>query len=214
MNLASNLAVENEIVLLWGKFNLREKFLSKSHSICLTLWIYRRRSQAKERSFFIVSFRIHQWHDSQTEGISSESWGLGKHSNPGINKEYLHIYFWQTKQLVTVTLQEKKKSELFYHLHKRSRIWRKVNHNISFFNWMLNKNTKKEVTKKMYIYRDNLNNLLSIIRYLSSRLLKISLMIIVPNKNLLKYLGENTSSEVISFYTKIILLIRKVHLLY
>lgn len=108
MNLASNLAVENEIVLLWGKFNLREKFLSKSHSICLTLWIYRRRSQAKERSFFIVSFRIHQWHDSQTEGISSESWGLGKHSNPSINKEYLHIYFWQTKQLVTVTLQEKK----------------------------------------------------------------------------------------------------------
>lgn len=79
---------------------------------------------------------------------------------------------------------------------------------------MLNKNTKKEVTKKMYIYRDNLNNLLSIIRYLSSRLLKISLMIVVPNKNLLKYLGENTSSEVISFYTKIILLIRKVHLLY
>lgn len=110
LNLASNLAVENEIVLLWGKFNLREKFLSKSHSICLTLWIPRRRSQAKERCFFIMSFRIHQWHDSQTEGVSSESWGLSKHSNLSIWIK--NIYTFIFNQLSSWLLWPSKKKKI------------------------------------------------------------------------------------------------------
>lgn len=96
---------------------------------------------------------------------------------------------------------------------KGSLIRGKVNHNISFFNWMLCKNTRTGgYHKDASIERQLKITSLPIIRYLCWRLLKISLMIIAPNKNLLNYLEGCISSEITYFYTITILLIRKVNL--